>query len=189
MALPKKQLKEKLQEWGVTEDNLQKAVDYILDGNSASLDALREQMEGYKTKAEQADALMQERDKYRGDFEALQEKSGDAAKVQAEFDAYKQQVEGEKASAAKSAAVKGALKNAGVQREEFLDLLMGKVDLDKVEMDGETIKDVEEAVVKPLRDSYASCFGSVKDAGTDKLDPPDGSGQKKKDPFVEGFDM
>ena len=175
MALPKKQLKEKLQEWGVSEENIQKAVEYILDGNSSSLDALREQMDEYKAKAEKADELTRERDKYKADYEALQKTSGDAAKVQADFDAYKQQVETEKTNAGKKALIKKALEAANAN-PAAIDLMLGTVDLDKVELEGESLKDTE-AVLKPIKEAHAALFGEIKPAGTPPLNPPAGGGK------------
>ena len=153
MALPKKQLKEKLQEWGVSEENIQKAVEYILDGNSSSLDALREQMDEYKARADKADELTRERDKYKADYEALQKTSGDAAKVQAEYDAYRQQVETDKANAGKKALIKKALEDAHAN-PAAIDLMLNTVKLDEVELDGESLKDAE-AVLKPIREAHA----------------------------------
>ena len=182
MALPKKQLKEKLQEWGVSEENIQKAVEYILDGNSSSLDALREQMDEYKARADKADELTRERDKYKADYEALQKTSGDAAKVQADFDAYKKQIETDKANAGKKALVKKALENAGAN-PEAIDLLLNAVKLDDVEMDGEALKDAE-AVMKPIKEAHAGLFGKTEPEGTPPINPPGGS---KKDPKEMDF--
>lgn len=174
MALPKKQLKEKLQEWGVSEDNINKAVEYILDGNSASLDAVREQLEEYKARAEAADKLTQERDKLKTDFEALQKTSGDAAKVQADFDAYKKQVETDRANAGKRALIKRALETAGAN-PAAIDLLLNTVALDTVETDGDKLKDAE-AVLKPIKESHAGLFGKTEHVGTPPVNPPGGSG-------------
>lgn len=178
MALPKKQLKEKLQEWGVSEENINKAVEYILDGNSASLDAVREQMEEYKAKAETVDALTQERDKLKTDYEALQKSSGDAAKVQADFDAYKAQIETEKTNAGKKALVRKALEGANAN-SAALDLLLNTIDLSKVELDGDKLKDAE-AVLKPVKESHAALFGTTVIKGTDPITPPGGTGKPEK---------
>ena len=175
MALPKKQLKEKLQEWGVSEENIHKAVEYILDGNSSSLDALREQMDEYKARADKADELTRERDKYKADYEALQKTSGDAAKVQAEYDAYRQQVETEKTNAGKKALIKKALEAANAN-PAAIDLMLGTVDLDKVELDGESLKDTE-AVLKPIKEAHAALFGEIKTSGTPPMNPPAGDGK------------
>lgn len=132
------------------------------------VDPLKDSLQTYKTDAEKLPGVQKELDDLK--------KVGNAAEVQAAFDAYKQQVEGEKANAAKMSAVRAALKAAGVNRDEFADLLLGKVDLSKVEMDGDKVKDPA-ALVDPLKSSYAGCFGVVDDKGTPPSNPPSGGGK------------
>jgi hypothetical protein len=132
------------------------------------VDPLKDSLQTYKTDAEKLPGVQKELDDLK--------KAGNAAEVLAAFDAYKQQVEGEKANAAKMSAVRTALKAAGVNRDEFADLLLGNVDLSKVEMDGDKVKDPA-ALVGPLKSSYAGCFGVVDDKGTPPSNPPSGGGK------------
>lgn len=132
------------------------------------VDPLKDSLQTYKTDAEKLPGVQKELDDLK--------KAGNAAEVRAAFDAYKQQVEGEKANATKTSAVRAALKAAGVNRDEFADLLLGKVDLSKVEMDGDKVKDPA-ALVDPLKSSYAGCFGVVDDKGTPPSNPPSGGGK------------
>ncbi|MBR3797216.1 MAG: phage scaffolding protein [Clostridia bacterium] len=132
------------------------------------VDPLKDSVQTYKTDAEKLPGVQKELDDLK--------KAGNAAEVQAAFDAYKQQVEGEKANAAKTSAVRAALKAAGVNRDEFADLLLGKVDLSKVELDGDKVKDAD-GLIAPLKGSYAGCFGTVTDKGTPPANPPAGGGK------------
>lgn len=132
------------------------------------VDPLKDDVQKYKGDAEKLPGILKELDDLK--------KAGNASDVQAAFDAYKQQVESEKSTAAKTAAVRSALKAAGVNRDEFADLLMGKVDLSKVEMDGDKLKDVD-GLINPLKGSYAGCFGTVTDKGTPPANPPAGGGK------------
>lgn len=157
-----------LKAMGLTDEQ----VNSIIEGHSDTVTALTKERDEARNAAAQVDALTRERD----DYKTKLEKAGDAAKVQSEFDAYKQQVENEKANATKASAVRAALKAAGVNRDEFADLLMGKVDLGKVELDGGKVKDVD-SLINPLKDSYAGCFGEVTDSGTDPINPPSGGGK------------
>lgn len=144
------------------------------------VDPLKDQLQTLKADADKLPDVQKELDDLR--------KAGNASEVQAAFDAYKQQVEGEKVSAAKTAAVRKALRSAGVNRDEFADLLMGQVDLDKVELDGDKVMD-ESALLDPLKTRYGGCFGTVDEKGTDPANPPPGDGGKKeKDAFEQGFD-
>lgn len=157
-----------LKTMGLTDEQ----VNAIIEGHSDTVTALTKERDEARTAAAQVDGLTRERD----DYKTKLEKAGDAAKVQAEFDAYKQQVENEKANATKASAVRAALKAAGVNRDEFTDLLMGKVDLGKVELDGNKVKDAD-ALISPLKGSYGGCFGEVADKGTDPANPPSGGGK------------
>lgn len=161
MALTRNYLKS----MGLTEEQ----VNAIIENHTDSIDGLKAELATARAAAETVEALTKERDELKDKLS----KAGDAAKVQADFDAFRQQVETEKANAAKSAAVRKALKASGVQREEFLDLLMGKVELDKVEMDGDAVKD-EASFVAPFKASYAGCFADEHTGGTPPLNPPGG---------------
>lgn len=165
MALTRNYLKS----MGLTEEQ----VNAIIENHTDSIDGLKAELATARAAAETVEALTKERDELKDKLS----KAGDAAKVQADFDAYRQQVETEKANAAKSAAVRKALKASGVQREEFLDLLMGKVELDKVEMDGDAVKD-EASFVAPFKASYAGCFASESEQGTKLQNPPSGGGTR-----------
>lgn len=107
-------------------------------------------------------------------MEALEKASGDAAKVQAEYDAYKKQIETEKANAGKKALVRQAIEKAGAN-SAAIDLLLGTVDLNTVEVENDALKNAD-AVLKPLRDTHAGLFGTINNRGTDKLNPPNGGG-------------
>lgn len=157
-----------LKSMGLTDEQ----VSAIIEGHTDTVTALTKERDDARASAAKVEELTRERDDYKTKYE----KAGDASKVQAEFDAYKQKVEGEKTNAAKSAAVRAALKAAGVNRDEFAELLLGKVDLSKVELDGDKVKDTD-ALIAPLKSGYAGCFGTVTDKGTPPANPPAGGGK------------
>lgn len=160
------------------------AIDTIIDAHIETTDALKKQRDDAMAEAGTTTEIAKERDQLKQQVEELQKQGGDAAKVQADFDAYKQQVETEKANAVKTAAVRKTLKESGVAREEFLDLLLGKVDLGKVEMDGEAVMDAA-GLVEPLKNSYAGCFASVSEKGTREQNPLSGGGARMTKEQIE----
>ena len=147
------------------------AIDTIIDAHTETTDALKKQRDDAIAEAGTVQAITQERDQLRQQVETLTQNSGDAAKVQAAFDAYKQQVEAEKANTTKRAALLKAFKAAGVQRDEFAELLLGKVDLSAVEMEGDAVKDAS-ALIDPLKASYAGCFAVSAPQPTPSINPP-----------------
>ena len=117
------------------------------------MSGLKDEIEKAKQGAEALAAITKERESYKPRVEALEKASGDAAKVQADFDAYKKQIETDKANAGKKALVKKALEAAGAN-PAAIDLMLGTVDLSAVELDGEKLKD-EKAVLKPIKEAHA----------------------------------
>ena len=137
------------------------------------VDPLKDQLQTLKADAEKLPGVQKELDDLKagdGDYKAKYEAEAKAHK------AYRDQVENDKANAVKSAAVRAALKEAGVNRDEFAELLLGKVDLSKVELDGDKVKDTD-ALIAPLKNGYAGCFGTVTDKGTPPANPPAGGGK------------
>lgn len=158
---------------GIEEDKIEE----IVTAHGETVAGLKDEIEKAKQGAESLAAVAEERDKLKQRVEALEKASGDAAKVQADFDAYKKQIETDKANAGKKALVKKALEAAGAN-PAALDLMLGTVDLAKVELSGDALKDAD-AVLKPIKDAHAGLFGTVQQNGTPPINPPGGT---KKDP-------
>lgn len=167
MALTRKFLKA----LGIEEDKIEE----IITAHGETVAALKDEIGKAEQSAKDSAAAAEERDKLQKRVEALEKANGDAAKVQADFDAYKQQVETDKANAGKKALIKKALEEAHAN-PAAIDLMLGTVDLDKVELDGESLKDTE-AVLKPIKEAHAALFGEIKPAGTPPLNPPAGDGK------------
>lgn len=166
MALTRKFLKA----LGIDEDK----IDEIITAHGDTVTALKDEIDQAKQAANGLDAIAKERDKYKQDFETLQKTSGDAAKVQAEFDAYKKRAEGEKLTASKNAALDAALKKAGVERESFRAQLKKGWDLDALEIDEKGGLKDEAALLKQIQADYADFVGKVTTGGTPRVDPPSG---------------
>lgn len=137
------------------------------------VDPLKDQLQTYKADAEKLPGVQKELDDLKADDGGYKEKYD--AEVKA-HKAYRDQVETDRANAVKSTAVRAALRAAGVNRDEFADLLLGKVDLSKVELEGDKVKDAD-GLIAPLKGSYAGCFGTVTDKGTPPANPPAGGGK------------
>lgn len=120
MALTRKLLKS----FGLEES----IIDSIIDAHTETVDALKQQRDTAQAEADKVAAITKERD------DALDKlsKAGDAAKVQADFDAYKQQVETEKLNAATDSALYDLAKKAGIQRESFLKLAVKNFNRDAI---------------------------------------------------------
>lgn len=179
MALTRKFLKA----LGIDEDK----IDEIITAHGDTVTALKDEIEQARQAANGLDAIAKERDKYKQDYENLQKTSGDAAKVQAEFDAYKAQVDGEKLTASKGAALDAALKKAGVERETFRAQLRKGWNLDGLELDEKGgVKD-EATLVKQIQTEYADFVGKVTTGGTPPADPPRGDNKGEPKTLAEAI--
>ena len=170
MALSRKFLKA----LGIEDDK----IDEIINAHAETVTALNEKIDEAKQGVDSLATVTKERDDLKTQLEALQKSSGDAAKVQADFDAYKAQIEAEKTNAGKKALVRKALEGANAN-SAALDLLLNTIDLSKVELDGDKLKDAE-AVLKPVKESHAALFGTTVIKGTDPITPPGGTGKPEK---------
>lgn len=166
MALTRKFLKA----LGIEDDK----IDEIVAAHGETVTALKAEIDEAKQGASGLDAVTKERDRYKADLEALQKTSGDAAKVQADFDAYKAQVEKDKTAAKKGAALDAVLKKAGVERESFRAQLRKGWDMDTVELEQDgKVKD-EAALLSRIKADYPDFIGTVNTEGTKPLTPPPG---------------
>ena len=170
MALTRRYLKA----LGIDEDKIEE----IISAHVESVNALKADAEQAKQGANDLAAITKERDELKQRVATLEQASGDAAKVQAAFDAYKNEIETEKANAGKKSLVRKALEDAGAN-PAAIDLLLNTVDLGKVELNGEALKDAS-AVVNPIKEANGGLFGTVENQGTKPITPP--SGDKQKEP-------
>ena len=149
-------------------------VNAIIEAHMETVEGLKKERDAFRTSAEAAEAVAKERDS----LKAQLEKAGDAAKVQADFDAYKQQVEQDKLNTLKAAALDKAFKDAGVVKDTFRATLGRIWDMDKVELD-ETggIKNAE-TLIETMKRDYGDFIATTTTTGTSPVTPPQGGGTK-----------
>lgn len=163
--------REELREMGLTEEQ----VEHIIKGHTETVtgltterDRLSGELQKAQTSAQQAKTELQT---------ALQTALGDAEKARNDLADYRKQVETERANAGRQTAIRKALREAGVQREDFVELLARTVDPATVEMDGDKIKDAA-ALIDPLKASYGGCFAVTQTQGVPPVNPPTSAPQK-----------
>ena len=161
MALTRKFLKA----LGLTDEQ----VESIVDAHRETVDALMAERDAANAEAQKVVEIQKQLDA----ANLKLANAGDAAKVQAEFDAFKQQVETEKVNASKGELIKNALRNAGVNRPEFIDLLARQIDLAGITIENGAIKD--SSFIEALKTTYPACFGTTHDNGVNPANPPSGN--------------
>ena len=122
----------------------------------SELNTLKEQLATFET---EKNTLTQERDT-----------------VKNEFEAFKTQIETEKTNVAKRDAVRTALRNGGVERSDFQDLIINSMNLDEVKITDNGIENAD-TFIESTKSKYPSCFGTVQEGGTPPIAPPSGGGK------------
>lgn len=179
MALTKAQVREILSSAGVASENMQAAVDKIIDGHVASIEALREEITTYKVDAEKLPTVQKELDD-------LKSAKGDGWKEKYEsehtqFEEYKTQVETEKASNAKKDLYRAMLKSINVD-DKRIDSILRVTDISKLTVKDGKLED-EENLKTTAKTEWAD-FISVQGAKGAQVDnPPKGGTNMTKEAF------
>jgi hypothetical protein len=181
MALTKNQVREILSAAGVSVENMDAAVDAIMNGHITSVNALREERDTYKADAEKLPGVQKEldkankkiaenedadaKDKWKVKYDALKEES----------DNYRTSVEAEKTKRKKSDAYRELLKEAGVSEKRRAAVLR-VTDLDSLELDEDgKFKDAEN-LKKSIKEEWAEFIPVDGKQGADVKTPPQGDG-------------
>lgn len=127
MALKKAQLKEILSKAGCDADQIDDAVQKILDGHVASIEALTEERDSLKADLEKAKSDQKE-------LADLKKSSGDIEALRKEYDEFKASVEAEKTRGKKESAFKVILKDCGIPEKHWAKIIKYS-DVDGIELD------------------------------------------------------
>lgn len=147
----------------------------IIEAHAESIEGLTKKRDEYKAKADQADELTRQLS------EANEElaKSGDAAKIQQEFDDYKAGIEAEKTAAQNRSVMDVFLRDqVGIQRESARRLILDALDLNKYPQENGQIRNAE-TVASELKTQYADFVSTTEEKGAPPVNPPGGGGGGK----------
>lgn len=174
MALSKAKVREILSTAGVDSEHMSAAVDAIIDGNVASIEALREDVAKYKADAEKLTEVQKELD-------ALKANNGDDYKTKYEseckaFADYKAEVTAKESKAAREAAAKAYFEGKNITGAN-LDIAMrgARDEIGALEMDGDKIKDTA-ALDALVSGTYAGLVVTTTKQGVNTATPPASNG-------------
>lgn len=177
MALTRATIKEILSKAGVTAENMDTAVDGILAGHTASVDALTELRDKYKADAEKLPDVQKKlddaikaaqgegKDTYRVKYDALKD----------EFENYKSESAKKEIVAQKQEAYKALLSELKISPKVH-DGILRIADMDKIELDNGKIKDVSE-LSESLKAEWGDFIITEGTKGADVTTPPSTGGQ------------
>lgn len=148
-------------------------IEQIIEAHTETVDALKHERDGFKSKADGYDKAMSE-------LTALKEAakdSGDYAKLKKDFDDYKAGVEKEKSDTAKKAALQKIAKDAGLS-EAGIAKAVKYTDLSGIELDEKGgVKD-SKALLKSLREEWPEHIERAYVQGANTGNPPAGASGK-----------
>lgn len=157
-------------------------VDEIVDAHMETVNALKEERDGYKTKAKQYDDAAEQLEKANKELESLREKNGDSYKEKyeasvKEFENFKKNLEAENAKKSKVAAYKELLKEIGIS-EKRIGSVAKLADLNSIELgeDGK-IKGADK-LKESLTEEWSDFIESKHVRGASVETPPKGKGGK-----------
>lgn len=182
MALTKAQVREILSTAGADSERIGEAVDKIIDGHAASIEALREQVkqgEGNAARIEElekqlAQAQKNDNGQLQVKYEALVE---DHEALKKEYETYKADTEAKAVRAEKTEFYRGLLKEAGIVSEKRIESI---VKVSQSAIDALEIKDGKVKGASDIKKSIAEEWDEFipKDGvqGADTAKPPQNNG-------------
>ena len=150
-------------------------VNAVIEAHTETTDALKGERDKYKAAFDKLPTVEAEVTRLTDENGKLTKSSGDIAKLQKEYDDYKASVAAEKTTAIKTAALRKLFRDSGVNRENFIDLLMGTIQLDSVEMEGDAIKGGAD-IITNSKASYGDLFGKEGKEGLPPTNPLNNGG-------------
>lgn len=171
MALSKAKIREILSKAGVEAENMADAVDRITEGHVASIEALKEERDGYKAEAEKLESVQKELDDLKktvDDASGFEKKYNDIKK---EFDDYKQAQDEAAKKKAKEDAYRSMLKEIGVV-DKRIDSVMRVTSLDDVTIGEDGKLEGIEDLKKSATEEWSDFIGKPETRGAGESNPP-----------------
>ena len=156
-------------------------IDEIIAAHTETVDALKEQRDGYKADAEKLPAVQKELDEFKANadkdggkvwqtkYDAMKEEK---EKVEKAFNDFKAQAEAAKTKAAKEKAYRDLLKEIGVA-EKRIDSVMKVTDLDAIELDDKDSDKRKDSA----KEEWADFIVTNSQQGANTATPPQGNGE------------
>lgn len=184
MALTNANVKEILSKAGVDSEHMKDAVNEIIEGHTTSIEALREERDGYKEKAQKVEDLEKQLEKAQKDLiEANSDDSEQKYKtkyemLKEEFKEYKKDIEAKATKENKAKAYKDILKEAGIS-EKRIEAVLKVSDVDSIEFDDEgKVKDKDD-LLKSIKEEWSDFIQTADVQGAKTDNPPANTGGSK----------
>lgn len=178
MAFSVKQVKAKLQEYGVPAEQLDMAAEYFCAAHKTDLDAIKEERDALKTDVETLTAAKKELDSLKEAAAKNDGKNTFQVKYEAlkeEFETYKAEQAAKEIKAAKENAYRALLKEAGVS-EKRIDAVLKVSDMDGVELDKDGNIKGKDKLIEDVKAEWADFITTTTTTGAQTANPPANNG-------------
>lgn len=185
MALTNANVKEILSKAGVDSENMREAVNAIIDGHTTSIEALREERDAYKEKAQKADELQRQLEKAQKDLkDATSDEAEEKYKtkyemLKDEFKEFKKSIEEKATKENKTKAYKDMLKEAGIS-DKRIDAVLRVSDVDSIEFDEEGNIKGKDELIKGIKEEWNDFIQTADVQGASTDNPPAKAEGKKE---------
>lgn len=184
MAFSIKQVKAKLQEYGVPAENLNAAAEYFCAAHRTDLDAIKEERDTYKANAETLAMVQKELDDLKaagdGGLSVLQEQhtalKKEHDKLIREYDRYRADISVKEAKAAKESAVRAYYQSKGITGKALEIAMRGSTaEIEAIELEDGKIKDAK-ALDDLVSGDFSGLVGTTTTQGANTATPPANTG-------------
>lgn len=155
-------------------------IDQIIEAHTETVNALKEERDGFKKEAEKLPTVQKELDELKEESTKDDGKNPWKVKYDAmkeEFEAYKAEEAAKATKAKKTGAYRELLKKCGVA-EKRIDAVVRVADIDSIELDKDgNIKD-EDALKESVKEEWSDFIQTEGTKGADTSKPPENSGGK-----------
>lgn len=154
-------------------------IDQIIEAHTETVDALKEQRDGFKAEAEKLASVQAELDKLKD--EAAKNSGEDSTfkvkydALKEEFETYKNNVTAQETANRVKEAYRNLLKTAGVS-EKRIDAVLKVTDLSAVKLDAEGKLESAEELTKSIKTEWSDFITQDSKAGANVATPPANSG-------------
>jgi len=151
-------------------------IDEIINAHSETVEALKEERDSFKEKAEKFDKVQSDLDAANKKIEDLSKDDTYKVKYEAlkeDFNDYKKGIETEKSNNNKTAAYKSLLKEIGIS-EKRIDAVARLAELDKIKLDKDGKIEGANELKKSLSEEWADFIVKAGKEGAETSTPPEG---------------
>lgn len=184
MALTNANVKEILSKAGVDSEHMKDAVNEIIEGHTTSIEALREERDSYKEKAQKVEDLEKQLEKAQKDLkEATSDEAEEKYKtkyemLKDEFKEFKKGIEEKATKENKAKAYREILKEAGIS-DKRIESVLKVSDVDSIEFDDEgKVKDKDD-MLKSIKEEWSDFIQTAGVQGAKTDNPPENTGGGK----------